>query len=87
MFCSIGVFLCQSAASSCVGVVAGHARSSAAGLYVGCYYLGGTVGAVVPGLIWAMGGWTACVTLIVAVQFLTVSLVICFWRNRKGIRG
>jgi predicted MFS family arabinose efflux permease len=81
MLCSIGVFLSQSAAGGYIGVVAGQARSSAAGLYVSCYYLGGTVGAVVPGLFWAMGGWTACVFLIILIQAITIGFVVCFWRN------
>jgi predicted MFS family arabinose efflux permease len=81
MLCSIGVFLSQSAASSYVGVVATGARSSAAGLYVSFYYLGGTVGAVVPGFAWAVGGWTACAILIVVMQVLTVSIVLRFWRG------
>jgi predicted MFS family arabinose efflux permease len=84
MFCSIGVFLSQSAASSYVGVVATGVRSSAAGLYVGFYYLGGTVGAVVPGFAWTVGGWAACVILIVVMQVLTVSIVLRFWRGHSA---
>jgi len=81
MLCSIGVFLCQSAASSYIGVVAGLARSSAVGLYVSSYYLGGTVGAAVPGLFWVVGGWIACVVLIVMIQVITIGFVVCFWRS------
>lgn len=79
MLCSIGVFLSQSATGGYIGVVAGHARSSATGLYVSCYYLGGTVGAIVPGLFWATGGWTACVFLIILIQTITVGFVVFFW--------
>ena len=43
--CSSGVFVCQSAAASYLGHVAGNARSSAAGLYTTFYYIGGTAGA------------------------------------------
>lgn len=74
------MFICQSAASSHIGVAAGHARSSAAGLYVSLYYAGGTVGSVVPGLLWRIGGWTACVVLIVAVQSIAATLAFLFWR-------
>jgi len=38
-----GVFACQAAAQSQVGTVAGDARSSAAGLYISLFYIGGTV--------------------------------------------
>lgn len=84
MLCSMGVFLSQSAASSYVGVVATASRSSAAGLYVSFYYLGGTVGAVVPGFVWAIGGWAACAFLIMVMQVLTVSIVLRFWRSRSA---
>lgn len=81
--CCSGVFVCQSAASSFVGKAAGRARSSATGLYVTFYYIGGSVGATVTGLFWARGGWPACVALVVAVQALTAVLALTFWRDRK----
>lgn len=74
-----GVFVCQSAASSHIGVAARGARSSAAGLYVALYYAGGSVGSVVPGFLWHLGGWPAAVALIVAVQLLTAVLALLFW--------
>jgi predicted MFS family arabinose efflux permease len=78
--CAAGVFVCQSAASSHVGTVAGRSRSGAAGLYVAFYYLGGTVGATLPGVVWRAGGWPACVALIVAMQIITGALATYFWR-------
>lgn len=79
--CASGIFVCQSAANSYVGVVAGRARSSAAGLYVACYYTGGSVGALLPGFVWSLGGWPACVALIVTIQLLTTGLALAFWRR------
>jgi predicted MFS family arabinose efflux permease len=79
--CASGIFVCQSAANSYVATSAGRARSAAAGLYVGVYYLGGTLGATVPGLAWRGGGWPSCVMLIVAVQLLTVGLALVTWRS------
>ena len=40
-----------------MGLVAGKARASAAGLYASFYYLGGAAGAFIPGLFWHVGGW------------------------------
>jgi predicted MFS family arabinose efflux permease len=77
--CSTGIFICQSAASSHVGAAAGRARSSAAGLYMSLYYAGGTVGSIVPGLLWRTGGWPVCVALIVTVQALAATLALLFW--------
>jgi predicted MFS family arabinose efflux permease len=79
--CASAIFVCQSAANSYVGIAAGRARSSAAGLYVACYYIGGSVGALLPGFVWSFGGWTSCVMLIVAIQLLTASIALFYWRG------
>ena len=79
--CCSGVFVCQSASSSYVGLVAGRARSSAVGLYVTLYYVGGTAGGILPGLLWKWGGWTSCVVLVVAMQVAAMSLALTFWRT------
>lgn len=63
-----GVFACQAAASSYVGKAAGKARSSAAGLYVALYYLGGGLGSIIPGFFWDTTGWIGCVALILCLQ-------------------
>jgi predicted MFS family arabinose efflux permease len=73
VFCS-GAFICQSAATSYVGLVAGANRSSAAGLYLTFYYAGGALGAVLPGLAWAQGGWTACVGVAILVQAIMAGI-------------
>ena len=73
VFCS-GAFICQSAATSYVGLVAGANRSSAAGLYLTFYYAGGALGAVLPGLAWAQGGWTACVAVAILVQAIMAGI-------------
>ncbi len=80
--CCTGVFLAQSAAQSYVGVVATHGRAAAVGLYVSAYYLGGTLGAAIPGGLWKTGGWTACVALIVFVQLITIAVAALFWQPR-----
>jgi MFS transporter, YNFM family, putative membrane transport protein len=58
---SSGNFIFQAAATVQTGINAGRARSSAAGLYVTLYYVGGSVGATVLGWIWLWRGWHACV--------------------------
>jgi predicted MFS family arabinose efflux permease len=81
--CSSGVFACQAASSSYVGLAADRARSAAAGLYITFYYLGGSVGATLPGLIWNAAGWPGCVALVVAVQVLAGTIAFFFWRDRR----
>jgi len=77
-----GVFACQSASSSHVGSAAGHARSSAAGLYVSFYYLGGSTGSILPGILWERTGWFGCVATILCMQCLTLLIANKFWRDR-----
>ncbi len=76
-----GVFACQAAASSYVGKAAGKARSSAAGLYVALYYLGGGVGSVLPGLFWQKTGWDGCVALIVCIQGVILLIAHNLWKE------
>lgn len=76
-----GAFACQSAASSHVGKAAQSARSSAAGLYVALYYLGGCAGSILPGFFWSHAGWAGCVALIVAMQAAMAAVAYRFWKD------
>ena len=75
-----GVFVANSAGSSYVGSAATVSRASAVGLYVTFYYIGGSAGSAIPGQLWAHPTWPACVALIVAVQLLTITLALIFWK-------
>lgn len=80
--CSTGIFVCQSATASYMGLVAGTARASASGLYATFYYLGGAAGAFLPGLFWTFGGWHATVAFLLAILFLIAFLVLTTWKRR-----
>jgi predicted MFS family arabinose efflux permease len=71
---SSGVFIFQAVGTVQTGVVAGRARSSAAGLYVTFYYIGGSLGAIVTGWAWAAGAWHGCVWLLMSVGVLALAL-------------
>ncbi len=79
---SSGVFIYQAVGTVQTGIVADRARSSAAGLYVTFYYIGGSLGAVVTGWTWVAGGWPACVFLLMGVAGLAMILV--FVSSRKA---
>jgi YNFM family putative membrane transporter len=73
-------FVCQSASTSQLRVGAPPGlRSLASGVYVMVYYIGGSAGGVVPGLLWSRFHWGGCVAL-VGVQLLTAALAMRFWR-------
>ncbi len=76
---STGVFVAQTAATGQMGLVAGKAKSSAAGVYVCCYYAGGSVGAFLPGFAYAAGGWPACIALILAVKLVSAVIGIKYF--------
>jgi predicted MFS family arabinose efflux permease len=78
---SSGVFACQSAASSHVGKAVNESRSSAAGLYVALYYLGGCAGSILPGLLWKQTGWPGCVGIIISMQLITAAIAYKLWRD------
>ena len=71
---SSGVFIAQAAATVQTGVIAGRARSSAAGLYVTFYYLGGSLGAWVTGWFWLWAGWKGCVAILAAVALTSLAM-------------
>ncbi|MGA8731759.1 MAG: MFS transporter [Terracidiphilus sp.] len=81
---SSGVFISQTASQSHLRVAAPPgARVTAAGLYLTCYYLGGTAAGVVPGAFWALGKWPACVGFIVAMQLVALAIALIGWQDPK----
>ena len=44
------------------------------GLYVTAFYVGGSMGAFLPGLDWNTGGWGACVAMVVVVLALMATI-------------
>jgi predicted MFS family arabinose efflux permease len=79
---STGVFIAQVASQSHLRIAAPPgARVTAAGLYLTCYYLGGTAAGVVPGMFWALGKWPACVAFIVAMQAVALAIALAGWRT------
>ena len=76
-----GVFIAQTASQSHLRVAApAGARVTAAGIYITCYYLGGTAAGVVPGAFWAFGKWPACVAFIVVMQLIALTIALVGWR-------
>ena len=71
---SSGVFVAQAAATVQTGAIAGRARSSAAGLYVTFYYLGGSLGATLTDWSWRWKRWPGCVALLGVVSLVSFCL-------------
>lgn len=77
---STAVFVSQAASTTYLRTAAPpRARSAASGFYVSLYYVGGSLGGLVPALAWRVGGWPACVALVVAVQVATILVARRAW--------
>jgi predicted MFS family arabinose efflux permease len=82
MVCS-GVFIAQTASQSFLRVATPpESRVTGAGLYMSCYYLGGTAAGVVPAIFWSIGKWPACVAFILFAQSLALTIALFGWRTR-----
>jgi len=76
--------LCQAVSTGYVTITAQAGRSSAVGLYVTSFYLGGSFGAALGGVAWTLGGWPACVALVALMLALMATIVIVAWTRSNG---
>jgi predicted MFS family arabinose efflux permease len=80
--CCTGVFISQSCATSFLREAASEStRASAVGMYVACYYIGGTVAGVAPSLVWKLGGWTACAGMVALIDVISIVIARRGWRE------
>jgi len=79
-----GMFTTQSTVNAFIGdsvkVEAGQGRGSAVSLYQMSFYVGGSIGGFVPGLLWQSGGWLPVV--VGCLASLMVGLVAIRWLCR-----
>lgn len=79
---SFGQLISQPVALGSIAHLARDGRAMAVGLYVSSYYLGGSVGGVLPAWTWSHYGWPGCVALVVAVEISVAALAAAAWRMR-----
>ncbi len=82
LICS-GIFVQQTLATAFVGMAAREAKSTAVGLYVTFYYVGGSCGGLAPAGAWRDFGWPGCVALVCAMQAAMLFTVMRFWGQRR----
>ena len=73
-------FVVQSTATAFVAATAEHDRAGANALYLFFYYVGGSLGGYLPGLLWPLYGWAGVLALTVtslAFALVTVALTLC----------
>jgi predicted MFS family arabinose efflux permease len=81
------VFVEQALSLGFIAVSASRAKSTAVGLYVTCYYIGGSLGGILPGPLWRHVGWPGCVGLTIAVQLAVGAITLLAWRDRPAGGG
>ncbi len=76
-----GVLITQALSLGYIGVAARQAKSSAVGLYVTTYYVGGSAGGVVPASVWHSTGWPGVVLMVSGAMLVMTGCGYLFWRD------
>jgi YNFM family putative membrane transporter len=74
--------ICQAISTAYVTITAKAGRSSAVGLYVTSFYVGGSFGAALGGITWTLGGWPASVAMVAAMLMVMAGIVFFAWARR-----
>ena len=79
VLCATCGMICQATSTGYVTATAHEGRSSAVGLFVSSFYIGGSVGGFVPGLAFDFAGWPGVVALTAAVLGVIAAIVAMVW--------
>lgn len=77
-----GIMAIQALSMGFIGAVVPRARSSAVGLYVTVFYIGGSLGGILPAWAWRAAHWPGVVALLLALIAVMAGLGSLFWRER-----
>jgi predicted MFS family arabinose efflux permease len=76
-----GLFVVQSLSLGFIGVTVRRAKSTAVGLYVTIYYIGGALGGIVPGILWRVAGWPGVTALVGVMLAVMAAAASVWWRE------
>jgi len=83
-----GLFVVQTLSLGWVAATVRHAVSTAVGLYVTIFYIGGALGGIVPAGVWQTHGWPGVVALLVELLLAMLALAAVAWREHdRAPRG
>ncbi len=83
---SAGLFVAQALGTGFIGVAVQRARSTAVGMYVSTYYVGGALGGVLPVWVWHAAGWPGCVALL-CCMIAGMGLAAVFTFRQRPLRA
>lgn len=69
---AVGMFTAIPSVNLLIGEVTTVARGTASAIYLCCYYLGGSIGAVLPGLAWERFAWRGVIALCLVMALLAL---------------
>jgi predicted MFS family arabinose efflux permease len=78
-----GIFMQQTVATGFTGIAARNAKSTAVGLYVMFYYIGGSCGGTLPAGTWHRYGWDGCAAITALVQLVMLGTAWVVYRRRQ----
>jgi YNFM family putative membrane transporter len=78
-FSIVGGFYCQACSTSYVAITGRAGPSTAVGLYVTAFYVGGSVGGAVPGIAWNYAQWPGVVAMVAAMLTVMALIVTLVW--------
>jgi MFS transporter, YNFM family, putative membrane transport protein len=84
--CAMCGMMCQAVSTGAATATAQVGRSSAVGMYVTSFYVGGSAGAFLPGLTWQTFGWPAAVAMTLGMLALMALVVGLAW-GKADARG
>jgi YNFM family putative membrane transporter len=85
--CSSGVFITQTCANSFLRDASQpSSRVAAVGLYICSYYIGGTVGGILPGIVYRHAQWPGCAALTCAILIIAGLLAYFGWPSHHHER-
>jgi len=82
--CAVCGLISQAISTGYVTLTAQEGRSSAVGLYVTIFYIGGSFGAFLTGLAFERAGWPGCVALVCAMIAVIAAVAAAMWNGKPA---
>jgi predicted MFS family arabinose efflux permease len=80
-----GLFVVQAMSLGFIAATTRQAKSTAVGLYMTMFYIGGSVGGLLTGVVMAHAGWPGVVALLLAVLAAMGAIGARYWRERAPV--
>ncbi len=81
-----GLFVVQTLSMGWIAANVRRAVSTAVGLYVSVFYIGGALGGIVPAGLWQVHGWPGVVVLLAGVLLAMLLLAVLAWQKQDPQR-